>query len=120
MAHVLVVDDDSIVRSVVVQFLQLGGHTATEASSGFEALDTLSDAQPDLVLTDFSMPGMTGLELRKIGRDVVPEVPFVVMSGQFLSEHVRAEFDAALGKPLSPDDLLSTVAQIVDRNHVAA
>ena len=75
---------------------------------------------PDLVLTDFSMPGMTGLELRKIGRGIVPEVPFVVMSGQFLSEHVRAEFDAALGKPFSADDVLSTVKQIVDRNYVAA
>ena len=120
MARVLVVDDDPIVRSIVVQFLQFGGHTAFEAASGVEALDKLSDSQPDLVITDLSMPGMSGLELRTIGRDVAPEIPFVLMSGYIVDAHVRAEFDAVLEKPLDFKGVLNTVNKMIPPDDVVA
>ncbi|HAA73599.1 TPA: hypothetical protein DCE37_00555 [Candidatus Latescibacteria bacterium] len=64
MAHVFVVDDDAIVRTVISQFLQMGGHSSEISSSGFEAIQLLAKNKPDLILTDLSMPGMNSLELR--------------------------------------------------------
>ena len=120
MAHVLVVDDDAIVRSIVAQFLQFGGHSAVQVASGAEAIAHLSNELPDLVITDFSMPGMTGLELRSTLREMAPSVPCVVMSGHIMDPGVRSEFDAVLEKPLGCRLLIDTVRQVVDQARAVA
>lgn len=116
MAHVLVVDDDTIVRNIVCRFLQIGGHHTTQAASGAEALTALDESRPDLVLTDMSMPGMTGLDLRLLARDTHPSLPFIVMSGQFIDGSARDNFDASLEKPLGVDDVLRAVERLVPKN----
>ena len=71
--HMLVVDDDSTVRMMVVDLLTLSGHTAREVAGGSEALALLQTERFDAVLLDHSMPEMTGLEvldrLRAMGMD---------------------------------------------------
>ena len=120
MSHVLVVDDEPIVRSIIMQFLQIGNHTAVQAASGEEALGMISASEVDLVVTDLSMPGMTGLELRDRVRQTHPNVPFIVVSGHMINQDVADEFDAALEKPLCFQDLLDAVTEVTTPAHLIA
>ena len=63
MATVLVVDDEPIVREVVVRYLQREGHTTLEADHGDRAREMLEQQSPDLVVLDVMLPGADGLEL---------------------------------------------------------
>src|SRR5258708_20202052 len=63
MAIVLVVDDEPIVRDVVVRYLEREGHTTLEADHGDRARELLEQRTPDLVVLDVMLPGAAGLEL---------------------------------------------------------
>ena len=64
--NILVVDDSKAMRSIVMRTLRQAGygdHTISEATTGAEALTAIRAARPDLVLSDWNMPQMTGIEL---------------------------------------------------------
>ena len=61
--NVLVVDDDEGVRSSLSGFIESERHTCRTAKNGMEALEMLKNYQPDFIITDISMPKMTGIEL---------------------------------------------------------
>jgi len=63
MSMVLVVDDEPIVRDVVVRYLHRDGHETQEAGTGDEARAILEASPPELVVLDVMLPGMDGLEL---------------------------------------------------------
>ncbi len=63
MATILIVDDYSDIRTCLRTMLEEAGHVILEAASGHEALQTWNTTKPDLVITDYSMPGMSGVEL---------------------------------------------------------
>jgi len=63
MADILVVDDESLIRDLISMSLSRLGHKLRTARSGQEGLDAYEQARPDLVLSDYKMPGMTGLEM---------------------------------------------------------
>ncbi len=63
MATVLIVDDEPIVREVVVRYLVRDGHTTLEADDGERARVLLEQQTPDLVVLDVMLPGVDGLEL---------------------------------------------------------
>ena len=87
MADVLVVDDDDVIRETLLELLA-GNYQCQEASTAEEALRKL-EAQPfDLVLTDVSMPGLSGSELLERVRELYPETPVIIMSG--LSDQEQA------------------------------
>ncbi|MBN8905094.1 MAG: response regulator, partial [Rhodospirillales bacterium] len=79
--RILVVDDDSLVLAQARAMLEELGHTVREACSGEEALGALSEVDSlDLLLTDYLMPGMTGLELTEAVRTRRPGMPILLMS----------------------------------------
>lgn len=103
--HMLVVDDDSSVRGILVDLLALSGHTASEASGGSEALVLLQAERFDAILLDHLMPEMTGIELfeklRALGIDV--PVGFVTGSrGHPDIERLRDQSVPVLFKPFPP------------------
>ena len=61
--HILVVDDDELLRDAIVEGLCDGGHTVRHACNGLEALAALKEFKADIIITDISMPEMDGLEL---------------------------------------------------------
>jgi signal transduction histidine kinase len=80
--RILVVDDDPLVGTGTAEMLADLGHNVVEAKSGAEAIAILEqDRSIDLLLTDHSMPGMTGLELATIVRATYPELPILLASG---------------------------------------
>ena len=62
-AKVLIVEDEDGIRELMRLFLVKKGYEIIEAEDGFEAMDVLSKEDPDLILLDIEMPGMSGLEL---------------------------------------------------------
>ena len=71
--RILLVDDDAEVRTVTAAYLSEMGHRVVEAADGSSALDILkADDQLDLLIADFAMPGMTGLDLADKAREIRP------------------------------------------------
>lgn len=81
-ATILVVDDDSLIALSTVDMLEDLGHTVIEANSAKQALDIMDTGRPiDLLITDYVMPGMTGLQLAEIVRSKNPTLPILLATG---------------------------------------
>ncbi|MGO7727278.1 ATP-binding protein [Rhizobium johnstonii] len=79
---ILLVDDDALIAMSSVDMLEDLGHEVVEANSGAQALELISSGQHfDLVITDYSMPGMTGAQLAQAARDIHPGLPMVLATG---------------------------------------
>ena len=113
---ILVVDDDPLVRSFEVQLLSSQGYNVLEAESGAEALRLADVATIHLLLTDFSMPDIDGLELTQNFRIVHPETPVLMVSGSLPPTDNRIENLARfsfLPKPFAFDELLQKVRVLI-------
>ena len=112
---ILVVDDDPLVLASTSSMLEDLGHTAVAVASGQEALERLDQmAGCDLVITDYAMPGMTGLQLAsELGRRQ-PHLPIVVATGY--AELPAAEMDGLvrLAKPFGQEALTRAIAAGLD------
>ncbi len=111
---ILVVENDTIVRTAVRRYLKSQGHRVVEAANGIEALAQLKVQTVDLVLTDVNMPGMHGVELIRRLRQEEPKMPIVVMTGLpervDLLEH-ELGLQCVLTKPFELEDLSNAVRQ---------
>ena len=113
---VLVVDDDPILRSVEVQILASQGYNVLQAQSGAEALRLADSATIHLLLTDFLMPDVDGLELTGKFRTVHPETPVLMVSGSLPPTDKRIENLAHFGflpKPFAFDELIQKVRTLI-------
>jgi two-component system nitrogen regulation response regulator NtrX len=111
MPSALIVDDEPNIRRMVGALLGAEGFDVRDASDGAAGLATAKEAEPDVILLDLMMPGqMDGLATLAKLRDIVPDVPVVMMSGKAgLADAVRATKLGAynfLEKPLSPESVL--------------
>ena len=120
--HVLVVDDEPELRSVVALVLSEEGYQVEEAANGAEALHVLTRRQPNCVLLDMRMPVLDGwgfareLEARHL------HVPVVVMTAAQDARRWCDEIGAAdcLSKPFDLGDLLDTVERVCTETNPAA
>jgi CheY-like chemotaxis protein len=113
-ARVLVIDDDETVRQVLADMLEEMGHRPAQAVDGFDGLAQCRSARFDLVITDLSMPGMSGWDVAEVlGRDH-PDVAVGMVTGwgeqvdsqQAARHHLRF----VLAKPFSLEDIEHAVA----------
>ena len=111
--HVLVVDDDADIRSIVQQILHSEGYHVSTASNGQEALDHITQEQPALVLLDIQMPVLSGRDVVDRLRHDGIAVPVVVMTAAQRSSRIARELQTAghLGKPFDLDELLDVVSR---------
>ena len=111
--HVLVVDDDALVAAGTAMLLEDLGHRATIALSAAEALTQLA-AQPDidLVLTDFAMPGTSGLDLAERLRAERPTLPVALATGYADLPGAATTWLPRVNKPYSQQDLAALVARL--------
>lgn len=79
-ARVLVVDDDEKVRDLFRDLLE-DRYDIETLSSPLTTLDTVRDFQPDVVLVDFNMPGMNGIEVLRQIKSVAPTTPVIMVTG---------------------------------------
>ena len=118
---VLVVDDYSQARELTKMILSgLGVHQVFTAKDGREAHDFLvsSGARVDLIICDWRMPRMTGLELLQQVRAVYPDMPFIMVTGNADSDSVKAagelDVSAYIRKPYSPQQFEKKVMAVLD------
>jgi two-component system, chemotaxis family, chemotaxis protein CheY len=110
MSKILVADDSRVMRQIVVRTLRqagYGGHDIVEASTGSEALSLVRAEAPDLVLSDWNMPEMTGLDCLTALRASGDRTPFGFVTSEG-SEEMRAKATAAgalflIAKPFTPE-----------------
>jgi DNA-binding response OmpR family regulator len=122
MATVLVVDDEPIVREVVVRYLQREGHTTLEADHGERARTLLERQSPDLVVLDVMLPGVDGLELCRWIRSR-SELPVIMLTarGEEADRIIGLELgaDDYVTKPFSPRELAARVRSVLRRSSPA-
>ncbi|OGQ11153.1 MAG: hypothetical protein A2138_26295 [Deltaproteobacteria bacterium RBG_16_71_12] len=110
---VLVVDDDELVRRLMQRVLEIDGHTVRTAASGADALRSLEAHRDTSVLvTDVSMPGMTGPQLVERARALAPRIRVLYVSAVPDPEHSTHDGDALLAKPFAPQALRAAVAAL--------
>ena len=108
--RVLVADDSSTMRKIILRSLQaVGIPTATEAADGNEAVALFKPGQFDLVLTDWNMPGKTGLEVVQEIRAQDPKVPVIMVTTEAEKGRVMQAIQAGVSdyliKPFTADTL---------------
>ncbi|HEY0302112.1 MAG TPA: response regulator [Rhizomicrobium sp.] len=117
------VDDNQHMRKLVVAILQAFGVVQIfEASDGNRAWATLRESNPDVVILDWMMDGMNGLELVKIVRTSPqtpnPFVPIIMLTGYTQVDHVRQARDAGanefLAKPVSVKAIMSRLVSVIE------
>src|SRR5512133_1189306 len=114
-AKILVVDDEHLIADTIVAILRQDGFDATAAYSGTEAVQEATSLCPDIMVSDFFMPDINGLEAAKLVRGICPNVKVFLLSGQaaaldFLGQLEKQEFDyELLAKPIHPAVLLATL-----------
>jgi two-component system response regulator PilR (NtrC family) len=115
MANLLVVDDELGMRQFLTHLLQREGHDVRVAESGVTAMAQLRERKADLILSDVRMPDMSGIELLRAARELLPEVEVIMMTAFANVDTAREAF--LLGaydfvqKPFDNDLLKETVAR---------
>ncbi len=117
--RILIVDDEASQRELVAGFLKKQGHEVLLADGGAEALTRVKETRVDLVLSDFKMPGMSGLEVLRGVKAVNPEIPFILVTAYGTVETaVQAMKEGAadyLTKPLDLEELLLRIGRVSEQ-----
>jgi two-component system response regulator YesN len=117
----LLAEDESLIRSHIVHLI----HTymqefivSVEVSSGEEAMVSLDQEEPDILLTDIRMPGANGLQLIRYAKERYPELPCIVLTGYQEFEWVREALQlGSLGyllKPVTSSELIEVLQRAVN------
>jgi PAS domain S-box-containing protein len=116
---VLLVDDEELVRAGTADMLEALGHTVVQAASGAAALDYLRSGQVfDVLVTDYSMPSMTGVELAREARTIRSDLPALLVTGFADMSAADAAGLPRLPKPFRADDLAGLLDRVTARPEV--
>jgi putative nucleotidyltransferase with HDIG domain len=115
----LVVDDEPVVRQMVGDVLEREGFAVYRAAGGYEVSELLRKHDVDLLLCDIVMPGMSGLELAGVVRELSPSTSTIMMTGKVSIETARGATrcgaDDYLPKPFTTQELLRCVRSALRR-----
>jgi DNA-binding response OmpR family regulator/DNA-binding CsgD family transcriptional regulator len=129
MSNILIVDDDLQILELIVKILKAKGYKAVVANNGRKALAVVEKTEPDLILMDWNMPEMNGLEtighLKKNPKTA--QIPIIMLTSQSSSDYVVRGFEAGaidyIKKPIDIPELLirveSTLKLIASYNEIA-
>jgi DNA-binding NtrC family response regulator len=120
-AHILVVDDQKPVSEAIAKALRSHGYSVYTADCGRDALSRLKDTPLQLVISDLTMPKMSGFELISAIRWRFPKMPVIAMSGTYTADQIPRTVDAFYAKgSQSPDALASMVHKLLSPRARAA
>src|SRR5881628_3552934 len=118
MANILYVDDEPAIRLILQDTLERLGHSAIGAQNVPEALGALARGDIDLIISDFRMPGLSGLEFLELLKDQGRDIPLIMLTGYATIEHAVAAIKAGavdyITKPLQPEQLEHAVTQALE------
>lgn len=117
--NILLVDDDPDARNIVPRILGKSGYAVSVCSTGSDALQKLTKAKFNLVLSDLRMPGMSGVELLKHIRKNYPELPVILLTAvadlDSEMEAARDDMQGYLRKPYTAGELTEAVRAMLSR-----
>src|ERR1700722_17957790 len=123
---ILVADDESHILNVVSLKLTNAGYSVVTASDGQEAFELATAERPDLIITDYHMPLLSGLELcQKLRQsEATAGIPTIMLTargyGLEPSDMEQNGISRLVSKPFSPRQLLATVNEMLDPKEMAA
>ncbi|MFN4033097.1 MAG: HD domain-containing phosphohydrolase [Fimbriimonadales bacterium] len=114
--HVLIVDDDTLVRETLRFVLEDGGYRVYAASSGAEALQLLQQKPVDIVLSDIFMPGMNGFDLLRQIREHAPDTPVILITGYGNIEMAREALKQGASDFITKPYNIHEIPIMIERN----
>src|SRR6185312_3272382 len=116
--QILVVDDQQSVSETIAMVLRSRGYAVCTADSGRDALVRLKDTPLQLIISDLTMPRMSGFELISAIRWRFPRMPVIAMSGTYTIDQIPRSVDAFYAKGrMSPERLISMVKELLPERH---
>ena len=118
--NILLVDDEDMIVEMFQLMLEGNGYNVTPCTSSLQALNVFRENPEkfDLVISDFTMPEMNGLELAKNINTIRKDIPFIMNSGyaEDLMEDVQKKYNIkkVLTKPIVANDLITAILEITD------
>lgn len=117
-ANILIVEDDKTLLEVESKLLSLAGYSVSTAQSAEDAMEMLKHKLPDILLTDLTLPGMSGIDLIKELKKITPKTVCIVLTGYGTVETavnaMKAGAFTYLTKPFEKDELFVNVAKAVE------
>lgn len=114
---ILVVDDEEMMRELLVDVLAMEGYTVETAEDGKAALERLKISTPKLVISDIKMPRMNGFELLKAVKDSFPKTRIIMMTGYSddftVKDALRLNADEYIIKPFNTRDISEVVRAVL-------
>lgn len=118
--HILVVDDDDMMREFVKELLTVHDFKITEAANGKSGLQEFRENTPDLVITDIIMPEMEGISFIRELRAYNKDVPIIAMTGnvhgrmeEFLDISSKLGADEILRKPIKANEFIEAIEKLI-------
>ena len=118
---ILIVDDEAAIREMVVMALEMAGYQCLEAAGAKQAHSLVVDSRPDLVLLDWMLPDVSGIELaRRLKRDqLTAEIPIIMLTAKGEEDHkiqgLETGADDYITKPFSPRELVARLKAVLRR-----
>lgn len=117
--HILIVDDDDMLRRYVKELLKLNNYKVSEAANGKLGLKEFRENKPDLVITDIIMPEMEGISFIRKLREHNQEIPIIAMTGnvhghmeEYLNISSQIGADEILRKPVDSKVFLEAIERL--------
>jgi len=121
MSLILIVEDNEKNLKLVRDVLQVKGYTTIEAGTAEDGIVLARARNPDLILMDIQLPGMNGIEARKVLRadPSTAQIPVIAVTASVMQQDrnliTEAGFDGYVGKPINLKEFLDTVRDALDR-----
>ncbi|MFK0571018.1 phosphate regulon transcriptional regulator PhoB [Endozoicomonas sp.] len=118
---ILIVDDEAPIREMVAMVLEMAGYQCIEAANAKQAHSLVIDNRPDLILLDWMLPDISGIELaRRLKRDqLTEEIPIIMLTAKGEEDHkiqgLETGADDYITKPFSPRELAARLKAVLRR-----
>jgi two-component system, cell cycle response regulator DivK len=121
MSLILIIEDNEKNLKLVRDVLQVKGYATLEAGTAEDGIPLAIEHKPDLILMDIHLPGMNGIEARKVlrGNLETEAIPVVAVTASVMQQDrnliTEAGFEGYIGKPINLQEFLATVRDVLQR-----
>ena len=123
MEKILVIDDDQSIRETLTTFLKRQGYNPISAEDGMKGVQSVKEEQPELVICDYKMPKMTGLEVLEKIKEISPGIHFIMITAfdemQTTVEAMQKGAYDFIEKPIDTDRLKITIKRALDNKRLS-